>query len=67
MFGEAKNSTEADDRLKDLVDNNSCKDYEPYGHLLEFQKPSISMSVYSDLMPWTKVFLQEFRLLKEHR
>jgi hypothetical protein len=52
MFGEAKNKIEADDRLKDFVDNNSMrKDYvNLMGNLLEFHNAKvISMSVYSDL------------------
>jgi hypothetical protein len=50
MFGEAKNKIEADDRLKDFVDNNSMrKDYvNLMGNLLEFHNAKvISMSVYS--------------------
>jgi hypothetical protein len=70
MFGEAKNKIEADDRLKDFVDNNSMrKDYvNLMGNLLEFHNAKvISMSVYSDLdaMDEGKFFARIPSILKE--
>jgi hypothetical protein len=67
---EAKNKIEADDRLKDFVDNNSMrKDYvNLMGNLLEFHNAKvISMSVYSDLdaMDEGKFFARIPSILKE--
>jgi hypothetical protein len=69
MFGEAK--IEADDRLKDFVDNNSMrKDYvNLMGNLLEFHNAKvISMSVYSDLDAMDEgKFLQGFHLFLKNQ
>jgi hypothetical protein len=66
----AKNKIEADDRLKDFVDNNSMrKDFNLMGNLLEFHNAKvISMSVYSDLDAMDEgKFLQGFHLFLKNQ
>jgi hypothetical protein len=70
MFGEAKNKIEADDRLKDFVDNNSMrKDYVNLMGNLQFHNAKvISMSVYSDLDAMDEgKFLQGFHLFLKNQ